>query len=69
MTRTWALIIWGILAAGASSYPKIAVADDMAWTLRSKYEYRVQVEFYSQDRNHVWPGFGKAYELNDYRTY
>jgi hypothetical protein len=55
-----------LLAAFAAGH---AVADTMLWEVTSEYPYRVQIEFYSQDRPHAWPGDGQAYDLNDYETY
>lgn len=37
----------------------------VVFALRSSYQYRVQASFYSQNRNHEWPGEGRAYDLND----
>lgn len=37
--------------------------------MRSGYQYRVQLEFYSQSRSHEWPGGGEAWGLNDYETH
>jgi len=42
-----------------------ATAENMNWQIRSDYPYIVSLEFYSQDRNHSWPGGGKAYILDD----
>ena len=55
-----------LLAAFAAGH---AVADTMLWEVTSEYPYRVQIEFYSQDRPHAWPGDGQAYDLNDYETH
>jgi hypothetical protein len=35
----------------------------------SKYQYRVQIAFYSRERNHEWPGNGQAWDLNDYNQH
>lgn len=42
-----------------------AAADELRWQVRSEYPYRVQIEFYSQDRDAAWPGGDRAYALND----
>ena len=54
------------LAIGASAP---AQADEMTWTLSSKYQYKVQVAFYSKTRNHLWPANGEAWGLDDYGTH
>lgn len=41
-------------------------ADTLTFKLRSKFQYKVQVSFYSQARNHEWPGGGQAYDLDDW---
>jgi len=39
---------------------------EMTFRIQSDYDYKIQVAFYSQDRKgHVWPGGGKAYNLDD----
>lgn len=57
-----ALLIAAGLAVGTSAP---AQADEMSWTLTSKYQYKVQVSFYSRSRRHEWPGSGKAWGLDD----
>jgi hypothetical protein len=37
--------------------------------IHSKSPYRVGIEFYSQDRNHAWPGGNRQYTINDDGTY
>jgi hypothetical protein len=49
--------------------PPDAAAETMLWTIRSNYKYKVQIEFYSDNRAHAWPGGNKAYNLNDYETH
>jgi hypothetical protein len=43
-----------------------AQADEMTWTITSKYQYKVQVAFYSRTRSHLWPANGQAWGLDDY---
>ncbi len=39
---------------------------EMTFRIKSDYDYKVQVAFYSVDRKgHVWPGGGKAYNLDN----
>lgn len=49
--------------------PLDASAETMTWKVKSNYKYKVQVAFYSQSRNHEWPGGGEAYNINDYDTH
>jgi hypothetical protein len=65
-TAIVAMFLTGGLAIGASAP---AQADEMTWTLTSKYQYKVQVSFYSRTRNHEWPGNDKAWGLDDYGTH
>jgi len=37
----------------------------ITFKVRSNYRYKAQVEFYSQDRPHSWPGGGQVYNLDD----
>ena len=68
MSRIGRLFLLAGLGAVLAA-PTGSRADEMTWTLKSSYRYRVQVEFYSQSRDHVWPGGGKAWGLNDYDTH
>jgi len=45
-----------------------ALAENLNFVMNNGHPYRVQVELYSQDRNHVWPGDNKAYVLDDDET-
>lgn len=45
-----------------------ALAENMSFIMNNGHPYRVQVELYSQDRNHVWPGNNQAYILDDDET-
>ena len=42
-----------------------AVAGDMTWSVQSKSPYVVHLQFYSDDRNNVWPDPDKVYTLDD----
>jgi hypothetical protein len=50
---------------GPSAGTTVAKADELTFKVRSNYRYKVQIEFYSQDRNHAWPGGDRAYPIND----
>ena len=44
-----------------------ASADTITWRIRSKYPYKLHMEFYSQNRDVSWPGGGRVYVLKDSR--
>lgn len=48
-----------------------AQAAELKFKIRSKYPYRVHLEFYGQKTTHVWPGNKKVYVLKDskYHTF
>ena len=41
----------------------------LTFKFKSDYKYKVQVAFFAQDRTHVWPGRGEAYNLDDSRVH
>ena len=53
-----------MLLGAAGARPAQADAE-MTWKVRSSYDYKVQIEFYSMDRKAAWPGNGRAYNLDD----
>ena len=43
---------------------------EMTFQIKSHYPYKVQVALYSDARKgHVWPGVGRAYNLDDSQTH
>ena len=44
-------------------------AAEMTWTMRSDYDYKLSLAFYSQSSNRVWPGNGEVYVLSDSRPH
>jgi len=42
-----------------------AFAADVTFTMKNQHPNAVEVELYSQDRKHVWPGNGEVYYLDD----
>ena len=42
---------------------------NMTWTVKSMYQYKVQIAFYARERNHEWPGNSQAWDLNDYNNH
>lgn len=61
----------GLIAFMASSLALSAPAsaDTVTFRVQSLYQYKVQIEFYSQARDAAWPGNGNAYNLDDYDTH
>lgn len=45
-----------------------ALADDVTFMMRNNHPNAVEVELYSQDRRHVWPGSNEVYYLDDGET-
>ena len=62
------LAAFAALATFVGSTPK-AEAGELSFHIQSMYQYKVQIEFYSQNRRHSWPGGNKAYALNDFATH
>lgn len=68
--RLFGLLVGIALAAVTSIVATGPAHADETFTFRikSEYEYKVQIAFFSQDRNFVWPGPGRAFSLDDSRT-
>lgn len=45
-----------------------AFAADVTFQMRNSHPNAVEVELYSQDRDHVWPGNNQVYYLDDGET-
>lgn len=45
-----------------------AYADDVTFVMRNDHPNAVELELYSQDREHVWPGGEEVYYLDDGET-
>ena len=60
--RAVAAILALVAAAG------FAAAADVTFVMNNQHPNAVEVELYSQDRDHVWPGGGEAYLLDDGET-
>jgi len=82
--KYWRLVLAVVVTAIASAllWPMQASAQSSAqpgggggggtqqiWTVKSMYQYKVQIAFYSRERNHEWPGNGQAWDLNDYNNH
>lgn len=57
------LLLAALLIAPAVSF---AQEQTLTWKIRSYHRHAVEVQFYSNNRNHVWPGVGRVYALKDY---
>lgn len=65
-------LLYVALAVGISwLIASSAFAQDSSLTfqMKSNHPNKVQVEFYSQNRSHAWPGGTKAYNLDDYDSH
>lgn len=55
-----------LAALAVTSAP--AIAEEVTFVMNNGHPYAVEVELYSQDRDHVWPGGGQVYVLDDSET-
>lgn len=55
-------------AAAAALCATSALAADITFVMKNDHPNAVEVELYSQDRNHVWPGGNEVYYLDDGET-
>jgi len=42
---------------------------DVTFNIECQSQYKIQLAFYSQDRNVAWPGNSRVYAINDYKTH
>ncbi|WP_439611625.1 hypothetical protein [Reyranella sp.] len=68
--RSFRLLICVAMTALASLFAVGSAQADETFTFRVKsdYQYKVQIAFFSQSRSYVWPGPGRAFSLDDART-
>lgn len=66
MTRAKKLILAVAMCVAALVPVATASAAELQWHIRSEYDRPVSLEFYSQNRNHVWPGNNEVYVIRDY---
>ncbi len=57
-----------VAAALLVTAPLTASAEQMTVVIANSHTYAVQLEMYSQDRDHAWPGGNEAYILDDGET-
>jgi len=48
---------------------QILSASSVTFKVKSLYPYSVSISFYSQSRNHSWPGGSKVWILDDSKTH
>jgi hypothetical protein len=65
MTRIWKLSMAGFALGAALVTASAACAADVTFVMKNNHPNAVEVELYSQDRDHVWPGGGQVYILDD----
>ncbi|MGH6847057.1 MAG: hypothetical protein ACREC0_06365 [Methylocella sp.] len=46
-----------------------AFAEQLRWHVTNSTRYRAQIDFYSENRAHEWPGGGEAWDLSDDETH
>jgi len=52
----------------AASLSGAAFADDVTFVMKNGHPNAIELELYSQDREHIWPGNGEVYLLDDGET-
>jgi hypothetical protein len=65
MTGIWKLPLIGAALACGLFTASAASAADVTFVMKNNHPNAVEVELYSQDRDHVWPGNGQVYVLDD----
>lgn len=53
------------LLGALALFAQPAMAEEMNVMITNSHPFAVELELYSQDRDHVWPGNGQVYLLND----
>lgn len=54
--------------AAVIAAPSVSLASDVTFVMRNSHPNALEVELYSQDRDHVWPGGNQIYYLDDGET-
>ena len=63
-----ALLALAIAATAFVGLSAAASASDVTFVMKNSHPNALRVELYSQDRDHVWPGGGEDYYLDDGET-
>ncbi len=61
--------LFAFLLGAALLLPTISFAEDLTFKIRSYHKNSVELAFYSQNRNHEWPGNNKVYVIKDYEVH
>ncbi len=64
-----ALLVAAASLLAAPPFATLASAAELVWRIQSEHPSVVSLEFYSQDRNRVWPGGGEVYVIKDWDTH
>ncbi len=54
--------------AAVIAAPSVSLASDVTFVMKNSHPNALEVELYSQDRDHVWPGGNQVYYLDDGET-
>lgn len=54
--------------AAVIAAPSVSLASDVTFVMKNSHPNALEVELYSQDRGHVWPGGNQVYYLDDGET-
>jgi hypothetical protein len=63
LSRRVGLAALGLALFAAQTVP--ALSADVTFIMKNSHPNAVEVELYSQDRSHVWPGNNEVYYLDD----
>lgn len=63
-----ALLAIALAASALAGMSAAASASDVTFQMKNSHPNAVRVELYSQSRDHVWPGGGEDYYLDDGET-
>ncbi len=70
MAATLAAVCAVVAIFGLASGPVWSEQEhDLTFRIKSSYRLKVQVAFYSQNRDHSLPGPGRAYDIDNYRKH
>jgi len=67
VARRAALALLG-LGFAATAFATAASADDVTFVMKNSHPNALEVELFSQDRDHVWPGGNQVFYFDDGET-
>ena len=68
MSRISRIFMAAWLGLASMLTASVASAADVTFQMQNSHPNAVEVELYSQNRDHVWPGSGEIYLLDDGET-